>query len=262
MRPVPSILLVLSLVLPFGGVVSCQTPPDKRLLQYLNQEGFGKRYTGNAEEEDYIVLGDRVSYVDAFQASIRGTDSVGLDGTITLPEIGSVHVAGMTRSEVEALLQQKFDPYYDRTDVTVDIQSSGLKSFWILGEVAGQGQRPFPGDLTIFEAVMGAVPTPATANLGRVQLIRPDPREPFVMTVNVNDMIRSGDSTYNVHVRENDIIFVPPTMFAQLGYFIVGLITPVTTVFSSIAGSLFSVLRLSRFNVGGGRGNRNNRGFF
>jgi hypothetical protein len=74
----------------------------------------------------------------------------------------------------------------------------------------------------------------------------------------VNDIVRTGDSTYNVHVEENDIIFVPPTMLAQLGYFIVGLISPVTTVISSVAGSVFSLLRLSRFNYGGNFNNRNN----
>ncbi len=266
MRLVPSILPLLALVAVVGGALSCQTVPDKRLLQYLNQEGFGKRYTGNAEEEDYLTIGDRINYVDAIQPVLRGSETVGLDGTVTLPEVGSVHVAGMTRSEVEALFQQKFAPYFVRTDITVAIQSSGLKGYWVLGEVGGVGQRPFPGDLTIFEAVMAAGPSGSTANLGRVRLIRPDPREPFIITVNVNDMIRSGDSTYNVHVRENDIIYVPPTMFAQLGYFVVGLIAPVTTVLQSVSQSLFSLLRLSRFNTGGGGGGRrgrgNNQGFF
>jgi hypothetical protein len=44
--------------------------------------------------------------------------------------------------------------------------------------VATQGEQPFPGDLTIFEAVMRASPTKDTANLGRVRLIRADPQDP------------------------------------------------------------------------------------
>ena len=263
MRPARSHLLLLAVSVLLMGLSSCQTAPDKRLLQYLNQDGFGKRYTGNVEEEEYLTIGDRVSYLDAFQPELRGTDAVALDGTITLPEVGAVHVAGMTRSELEALLEQKFAPYFERTDMTVVIQSAGTKVYWILGEVQRQGPQRFPGDLTIFEAVYGAAPSEDTANLGRVRLIRPDPREPFVMTVNVNDMIRSGDSTYNVHVAENDIIFVPPTMLAQIGYFIVSLISPITAVIGRISQSLFSVLRLTRFNTGGGRGNRrNNNNFF
>ena len=31
-------------------LAACNTTPDKRVLQYLNTDGFGKRYAGNAEE--------------------------------------------------------------------------------------------------------------------------------------------------------------------------------------------------------------------
>ncbi len=263
MRLVPSIALVLVVVHAAGGLTSCQTAPDKRLLQYLNQKGFGKRYTGNAEEEDYVTLGDRVAYIDAFQPGLQGTDTISLDGTITLPEVGAVHVAGMTRTEIEALLQQKFAPYFERTDITVVIQPGGVKFYWVLGEVQGKGPKPFKGDTTIFEAVMLSSPSQNTANLGRVKLVRPDPREPFTMVVNVNDMVRFGDTTYNVHVQENDIIFVPPTMLAQVGYFIVALISPITTVLTAVSSSLFNVYRLTRFNTGGvGNRRNNNNNFF
>jgi len=247
----------------FGsGLTSCNTAPDKRLLQYLNHEGFGKRYTGNAEEEDYVVLGDSVTYQDAINPDLIGSDRVGLDGTITLPEIGAVHVAGMTRSEIEALLNQKFAPYYEENDVSVTIVTIDGKTYWVLGEVASEGERPFPGDLTIFEAVHRARPTASAANLGRVRLIRPDPREPLIITVNVNDMIRTGDSTYNIHVREGDIIYVPPTMLTQVGQFMVALISPVTTVINSVARNLLNLQRVSRgqfpINNRGRRGNNNN----
>ena len=263
MRPV---LLILAAAFCLG-LHSCEAPPDKRLLQYLNNQGFGKRYTGNAEEEDYVTIGDQVSFVDSLHPELRGNDRVGLDGTITVPEVGAVHVAGMTRSEIEALLTTKLAPYYDRNDITVLLQTIGGKTYWMLGEVPLKGPRPFPGDLTIFEAVMLARPTEATANLGRVRLIRADPREPLIFTVNVNDMLRTGDSTYNIHVQESDIIVVPPTMLAQVGYFLVGLISPVTTVVSAIAGSVFQLLRLTQGNFGvggrrGGRFNNNNNGFF
>lgn len=264
MRLVRSLRLSLVLLL-LAGLSACQAAPDKRLLQYLNQgPGFGHRYTGNAEEEAYATIGDQVSYIDAYHPELRGADQVALDGTITVPEVGAVHVAGMTRTEIQALLHQKLAPYYDQNDITVAVQGYGRNNYWVLGEVGVQGPRPFTGDLTIFEAVMQAGPNQDTANLGRVRLIRPDPREPFTITVNVNDIIRTGDSTYNVRVQQNDILYVPPTLLAQIGYFLVALISPVTTVLSRVATSIFSVLRFSRFNVGGGRNNnnRNNNVFF
>ena len=258
------LLLVFANLVGGFGLTSCASAPDKRLLQYLNTEGFGKRYTGNAEEEDYVVLGDQVLFVDSINPTLRGGDRVGLDGTIALPEIGSVHVAGLTRSEIEALLEQKFAPYFEDNEITVSITTLDGKTYWVLGEVAASGERPFRGDLTVFEAVQRARPDKAGANLGRVRLIRPDPREPLVITVNVNDMIRTGDSTFNVHVREGDILYVPPTLLTQIGDFVVALIQPITTVITSVARNILNLERVSRgqFPLNNRRGNNNNNNFF
>ena len=239
------------------GLTACQSSPDKRILQSLNTEGFGKRYSGNVEDENYVTIGDQISINDAYHAELRVTDQVDIDGTLILPELGAVAVAGFTRTELEAFLTEKFSPYYEQLDISVKINAQG-KQYFIFGEVGGEGAQNFPGDLTIFEAVMQAGPSDDSANLGRVRLIRADPRDPLVIMVNVAEMLRSGDSTYNVLVQENDIIFVPPTFMAQLGIFIRGLINPITQVLRDISRAL----NPNQFGFGGqGRGRRGAGGF-
>lgn len=220
---------------------SCSTSPDKRILQYLNTDGFGNRYTGNAEEENWVAIGDTLEISDSYhEDELNVKTPVDIDGTVLLPELGAVLVAGLTRTEIESLLMEKYSPYYDLIDIKVKIVTQG-KKYFIFGEVAKQGAQAFPGDLTIFEAVMLAVPSKDTANLGRVKLIRADPRDPFVQTINMGEMIESGDSTFNVHVQERDIIFIPPTMLAQVGYFLDTLLFPVKQVLTGIGGALFSL---------------------
>lgn len=230
------------------GVAACYSAPDKRVYQYLNTDGFGNRYTGNAEEENWVGINDKVTYADSWNDSVSGSNlSVGIDGTIIVPEVGAVHVAGLTRTEIEALLTQKLAPYYKRTDIRVKI-TANAKEYFVFGEVGGQGKRPLYGDLTVFEAVMSAKPDPNKANLARVRIIRADPRDPLIFTVNVAQMLRTGDSTYNVLIQEKDIVVVPPTLFAQIGYFISDLITPFTEVLRSITNAF-------RFNRGRNFGN-------
>ena len=53
-------------------------------------------------------------------------------------------------------------------------------------------------------------PNLRSANLGRVRLIRPDPVDPLIITVDIAQMIETGDTTYNVHVAGRDFIYVPP----------------------------------------------------
>ena len=228
------ILLLVTL----SALSACSSSPDKRLLQELNRDGFGKRYFGDAEEENYISLGDTVQILDTLHPDdLSANQKVDIDGTVLLPELGTVNVAGYTRNDLEAVLTERYSAYYEETDILVQI-STDAKKYFIFGEVEKEGEQKFEGDLTVFEAVMKAKPKDNTPNLGRVQLIRADPVDPFVIRVNVNDILR-GDSTFNVPVQELDIIFVPPTMWAQLAFFIDDLLFPVKQVLRSLGGAFF-----------------------
>ena len=240
---------LLLLLFSLGACISSQ--PDKRVLQYLNTDGFGNRYTGNAEEENYVTIGDQVAFADTYNAELTGTGRVDIDGTIMVPDAGPVHVAGLTRSEIEGLLTQKLSPYYTQTDIRVMITAQ-QKFYYVIGEVPGEGPRPFQGDLTIVDAVLQARPNEHTANLGRVQLIRADPRDPFILHVDVSDMLRTGDTTFNVGVQERDILYIPPTILKQVADLISSLIVPFSSTLSSVAQSLFLWNAWQNGFIGGG----------
>ncbi len=246
-------LLVLgTLCLSSAGCFS--SSPDKRVLQFLNTEGFGRRYVGNPEEENYVTIGDRIEWVDrtTLHPNLQGTAVVDIDGTVVIDEAGAVHVAGLTRSDVETLLTQKLAPYYLRTDIHVTIQTSTAKVYFIMGEVGQPGPKPFRGDMTVFEVLMAAGPNKRTANLSRIMVLKPDPVDPVVITVNFAHFLRTGDTTFNVPIRELDVIVVPPTLLAQLGNLIASLATPITTALSSIVQSLL-LLEGDYFFYQGGR---------
>ncbi len=241
----------------FGPLAGCASyVPDKRILQYLNQEGFGKRYIGNAQEQNFVSIGDTVTFVDTYNPEISGSRQVDIDGTILLPEVGTVWVAGYTRTELESYLTQKLSPYFRETDIKVTIRTGGDKVFYILGEVRQQGAFPFTGDLTLFEAVMRARPKQFGANLGRVRLIRADPRNPLVIEGNVSDLWEKGDSTYNMQVQEYDIIYVPPTFLQGVANFISSIFVPVISVFREVFFAIFFFDNPNIFLFG--RGRRNN----
>jgi protein involved in polysaccharide export with SLBB domain len=224
---------------PFALGSCSSTLADKRILQYLNQRGFGKRYVGNAQEQNYVSIGDTIQYVDSYNDEVRGSQVVDIDGTILLPEVGSVWVAGYTRTELESYLTQKLSPYFVETDVKVTIRTGGKKVFYIMGQVRRPGPFPYTGDLTIFEAVLLAYPDEFGANLGRVRLIRADPRDPLIIPVDVSQLWEKGDSTYNLQIQEYDIIYVPPTFLQGVADFISGLLVPLISVFREVFQAIF-----------------------
>nr|HMQ21665.1 hypothetical protein [Planctomycetota bacterium] len=91
------------------------------------------------------------------------------------------------------------------------------------------GAREFLGDLTILDvfALNQILPL---ANIGKIRLVRPDPESPLVVSINVRDMVLYGYTTYNLNIKENDIIYVPPTFFGSISRFIERLTAPLTTL--------------------------------
>jgi hypothetical protein len=235
-----TLLLALLGVLALDGCSSV-TQPGKRELQYMNRRGFGNKYFNDPEEENYATIADTVVFLDTVHPEeLSGNQKVDIDGTILLPEVGTVHVAGLTRSEIEARLTERYSVYYEETDIVVDLQTKG-KVYFMMGEVDRDGAEKHPGDLTVFEAVLRARPDEQSANTGRILLIRPDPVDPVILRFNMEDMVPGGDSTFNYQVLAYDIIYVPPTMLAQFAYFLRSLLFPVEEVLGGIGGAIFGV---------------------
>jgi protein involved in polysaccharide export with SLBB domain len=246
------LLRAAALALVLVGSVGCRSDKavDRRILQVLNQEGFGRRYTGRAQEENYVTIGDTVTFSDLLNPEVSGSEVVAIDGTIELPSAGAVFVAGLTRRELEAYLVQKLEPYFTSLALEVSLRSGGAKVYYVVGEVELPGAKLYRGDTTVFEAVMDAVPREYTSNLGRVRVIRADPRSPLVIPVNVADLWKSGDSTYNVQLQEFDVVFVPPTVLKQFADVISGIVVPIVTPFRVVLQTIFfwNVNDRSRFD--------------
>lgn len=247
-RATPAMMLFRSIVAMLlflaCATASCRSVDDQRTFRYLNSAGFGKSYTGDANFENYIVPGDVVNIRDTMHTDlVLPPQDVDVDGTISLPDLGQVRVAGMTREGLKAYLTEAYGSLYDKTDFQVSIASgtanSTGKKYFVVGEAEKKGAQNFRGDFTVFEAILESEPNPKTANLSRVQLIRGDPADPMIITVNFHDFIDYGDTTYNVIVHENDIIYVPPTMIGSVGNFLKQVFYPVEVIVTPLQSILF-----------------------
>jgi polysaccharide biosynthesis/export protein len=155
-----------------------------------------------------LAIGESLALTDDFNAELNLTRPVDVDGTVLLPELGHVSVVGLTRAEIEALLRKSYTPYFEELRLYARILPAA-RHYYVFGDVVSEGGQELTGDMTIFEAVTKAQPRKDSANLGRVRLIRADPRDPFARTIDLQHMIETGDSTSNVHVQERDVIYVP-----------------------------------------------------
>jgi protein involved in polysaccharide export with SLBB domain len=85
--------------------------------------------------------------------------------------------------------------------------ASPSRSVVVSGAVEHAGTVLLAADATLLEVVLLASPTAGVADLSRVELRRPDP--PLDLTIDVESMLLTGDTTWNVSVQPADRVHVP-----------------------------------------------------
>lgn len=218
----------------------------KRVRELQRDKGFGTRAQGDASVENYLAGGDLVVFIlspSVYQQPfheklflLTQAQPVGIDGTILIPYVGAVPVLGMTESGLTQMVKDLLRPVFnDEIDVQARIQNKG-KVFYAFGEVGGLHAIPIEkADMTILDTV-ARLPYTQLANLGRVFLIKPDAENPLVMVVNIREMVHTGLTTSNFPVRENDIIYIPPTFLGSIARILERLLQPISIGVNALLG--------------------------
>ncbi|MFO1052099.1 MAG: polysaccharide biosynthesis/export family protein [Planctomycetota bacterium] len=227
--------LLLSVLGSCGGVES------DRLRQYLNERGFGTRADGSARAENFVAGADEVQFIvdpEIYRRPLhemlfllQTRQPVSIDGTIYVPYVGQVYALGKTEAQLAAEVSLALEGVFkDYIHLDARIFSTG-KGFYVYGEVEGASRWvPMPhGDLTVLEAIARTRITDL-ANLGRVRWIKPDARYPLVTVINVREILETGNTTFNVPIDHNDIIYIPPTFFGHIARFMEKLVQPIGAV--------------------------------
>jgi len=153
------------------------------------------------------------------------------DGMITIQLIGDVPAGGKTTDEVATDIQNRVSRFKRGALVTVALAGAESPVVTVLGEVRNPTTFALTRQMRISEA-LGTVGGPTLfADDDEVQLVRPG-NPPRVIEVDM-DAIRDGDLRTNVQVYGGDIVYVPPTALASVGYAIQQVLFPFTPFFGA-----------------------------
>ncbi len=152
-----------------------------------------------------IVMGhEEVSSARDFNRGVIGT-VVKKDGNIYLPVVGPVQAAGYTIEEFHSVLSNHLTPYIKDPQLTVDMMKYESKKFFILGEVNKPGAYPVDGDTTLLEGIGMAQGIKPEGSLERAYVIRGN----TLLPINLADLLLRGDTTRNIYMRDDDLVYVP-----------------------------------------------------
>lgn len=129
------------------------------------------------------------------------TERIGEDGKVTLLYVGSVTAAGKTPSQLQTEIHGLYVPtLYKELNVTVHGEQ---RYFYVDGEVRAAGQKDYPGQMSLVNAISVAGGFTDFAKRWKVQVTH----NGHTQNVNVDKAIK--DPRYDVPVYPGDRINVP-----------------------------------------------------
>jgi len=212
------------------------TTDDARVLQVLNERGFGRKYTGNANEQFYFGIGDSMTIVDAYNPENNTAGIIRMDGTVEFPLLGETYVAGLTPKEISAMLNDRLTHYFKMVDITVIPANVVSKRFFIQLDTDAHQIVNFVGDQTLFDVVQNTQYDSIDVDLDNIKVIRADPVHPLVIYCDIDDLMEYGNSRDNIIIKEDDIIYYTPTVIGYLKRFVKMLLSPIQPVAQLFTG--------------------------
>lgn len=159
------------------------------------------------------------------------------DGFVNVPLLGQIEVAGRTVASIQAELEDRAKFYYQDADVNVRVSKYASKKLFIFGQVTSPGAYFYNGSNTVLDMLAQSKPT-ELADPGSIQIVRPDENGDLRarMTIDLDRMIRTGDTTLNAVLQDGDIIYVPPNDIAKVALTFKQLLLPFQPISSTING--------------------------
>lgn len=147
-------------------------------------------------------------------------------GTITLPIVGEMNVAGRTLAQIEAMVIDAYHPKYvvNPPMVVCEVkkyQRESERIFAVVGLVKASGVFPYPADVqyTLMEALAFAGGLDMVADPRYLKIYRKDAGGDLVSATFGIDK-KSMTDTYAVVIKPGDLVYVDHTLHTRINKFV------------------------------------------
>jgi protein involved in polysaccharide export with SLBB domain len=146
---------------------------------------------------------------------IRGWGSIDIDyratidrnGTITIPTVGSVVLAGVKAGDAEAVIRGAIGKLYKGVTVNVNFGQLRAITIYVVGQAGRPGTYTVSSLSTLVTALFASGGPNANGSMRRVQVKRAGK---VVAELDLYAFIAKGDKSADIKLQDGDSIFIPP----------------------------------------------------
>jgi protein involved in polysaccharide export with SLBB domain len=182
-------------------------------LRQFGLDFFSRERMGFAPDElslvgpDY-VLGPGDTLMISLWGNVEGQHrvTVGRNGEITLPNVGTFSVWGQTFSEAKETIRQQIGRYFTNFELSVTMDALRSIQVFVIGEVHTPGRYTVSSLATVLTSLATAGGPSGNGSLRNIQLKRGGQT---VATIDLYDFFLRGDKSGDVRMQSGDTLFVP-----------------------------------------------------
>ena len=144
-----------------------------------------------------IQLVGQKNYIEDF--------SINRDGSISLPDIGKIIIAGLSLGEVSQLIKSKVNSAFIATDAYISLAEIRDVNILVTGNAQNPGIYTLTGNSNILHAISAAGGISMFGSFREINLIRDSV---IIETLDVYDLLIKGRYNLKKRLRSGDVVFV------------------------------------------------------
>lgn len=157
---------------------------------------------------DYIVgVGDEIKVTIWGKLDAKWTLVVEKDGSISLPKIGVITVAGLSFVDLKAKLHREVSQYYSGFELNVSMGALRTMRVYVLGKAKRPGAYSVSSLSTLVSALFQSGGPSKAGSMRNVEVKR---NGKTIVRFSLYDLLLKGDKTKDIRLAPEDIIFIQP----------------------------------------------------
>ena len=157
---------------------------------------------------DYVIgPGDQVRIDVWGMVEGRWTANVARDGTISIPRVGVIRVAGLSYDQLEGVIDGELSRYYSNYELSVTLGALKDIKIYVVGNARQPGAYTVSSLSTLVNALVAAGGPGPQGTMRDIQVRRGDR---VVTRFDMYDFLLRGDKTKDIRLLPEDVIFIPP----------------------------------------------------
>lgn len=166
---------------------------------------------------DYLIgPGDNVDIIVWRNPEVSMAVPVRPDGKITTPLVEDLAASGKTSTQLARDIEEALSKYIQQPVVTVvvtEFVGPYTEQIRVIGEATEPQALPYREEMTLMDVLIAVGGMTDFAAGNRARIVRNVDGKQQQFSVRLDDLIRDGDVTANVPMKQGDVLVIPESYF-------------------------------------------------